>query len=52
MGISQLESITLKQLTNIGVGDYHWFDFQLNDGSKSVDYPMPMYYYYIIANRN
>ena len=52
MGISQLESITLKQFMNIGVGGHHWFDFQLSDGSKSVDYPIPMYHYYIVTNRN
>ena len=31
---------------------HHWFDFQLNDGSKSVDYPIPIYHYYIVADRN
>lgn len=29
---------------------YHWFDFQLSDGSKSVDYPMPMFHYYIVSD--
>ncbi len=29
----------------------HWFDFQLNDGSKSPKYMMPIYHYYIVLDK-
>ncbi len=29
----------------------HWFDFQLKDGSRSVDYQMPLCHYYILKKK-